>query len=103
MDSIVAAGQQGPDHSGMNNRIDESSESAWHVLPGGVGSGKSHTLAQLMARMQGAGQGVQGSVQVVFDLKAFVAQPEQVQQTLMELLLTGGTAEFVGDDVAAGE
>lgn len=108
VDSIVAAGQQGPDHSGNNNRTDEndkSSANAWHTLPGGVtSSGKSSALAQTLAQMQGREQGVQGSMQVVFDLKAFVEQPEQVQQTLMGLLLTGSTAEIsLGDDVAVGE
>ncbi|MFJ3205847.1 hypothetical protein [Streptomyces sp. NPDC086989] len=112
MDDIVAAAQQGPDHSGnidWNDKKTESSENGlfgqWQALPGGVANGgKSSALALVLAQMQGREQGVQGSMQVVVDLKAFVEQPEQVQLTLMGLLLTGSTVEIsLRDDVAAGE
>lgn len=112
VDDIVAAARQGQDQSGSTGRNDENSKSSesspfeqGHALPGGVtNGGKSSALAQVLAQMQGREQGVQGSMQVVFDLKAFVQQPEQVQQTLMGLLLTGSAAEIsLRDDVAAGE
>lgn len=112
VDDIVAAAQQGPDHSGSTGRNDKntgSSETNWFeqckVLPGGVtGGGKSSAMAQVLAQMQGREQGMQGAVQVVFDLKAFVEQPEQVQQELMGLLWAGRKCGVrLGDDVAAGE
>lgn len=112
VDDIVAAAQQGPDHSGSTGRNDKntgSSETNWFeqckVLPSGtVGSGKSSALAQILAQMQDPGQGWQGAVQVVFDLKAFVEQPEQVQRDLMGLLMAGRkSGVLLDDDVAAGE
>ncbi|MFI5867688.1 hypothetical protein [Streptomyces sp. NPDC051546] len=112
MDDIVAAAQQGPDHSGSTGRNDEStgsSETNWFeqckVLPGGtVGSGKSSAMAQVVAQMQDPEQGWQGAVQVVLDLKVFVEQPEQVQRDLLGLLMAGRkTGIVLGDDVAAGE
>ncbi|MFK0238219.1 hypothetical protein [Streptomyces vinaceus] len=113
MDDIVAAARQGQDHSGSTGRNDKDSKSSesslfeqGHGLPGGTtNSGKGSAVAQVLAQMQRHGQGEQGPVQVVFDLTAFVDQPEQVQQQLMELLLVAGsvTAAHGGNDALAGE